>query len=379
MERISSGTILLLFLAVLFGLLGIFSVRRALRPRQQEARVARQTTVPMAGRDLEAGREVTLGDVALVRMTREQMKKRGIDNMFMADPQQIIGRTLKKDVNRQSTFDTEDFYPDGTGPGIARKLKAGERAMTVTIHDENAIMGFAGAGQLVDVLFRVGGGYDGVDRPDRTWHPSHRQWNGRMGYHGDYAANFAHHRGGYGNGYQGVAKAVTLMQGVRILALDDNVIQSDDRTRRQDKSVDAYGNEGQQRYRVTLAVKPEQAEVLRVVEGHGELSMTLRNPEDTGTLESIDGRTLDEILGIREIDRGPREMQVYRGQHVRHLYFDRSGPLSRRQSRTGRFSQTDADLESRDAGDQLSLEQDLTTPVRDSMEQASNLDTQLIQ
>ena len=239
MERISSGTILLLFLAILFGLFGVFSVRRALRPQPREARVARQTTVPLAGRDLEAGREVTMGDVALVRMTREQMKKRGIDSMFMGDPQQIIGRTLKTAVKRSSTFDTEDFYPDGRGPGIARKLEPGERAMTVMIHDENAIMGFAGAGQLVDVLFRVGGGVGGADRSDRTWHPSHRQWNGRMGYHGDYAANFANQSGGYG----GTAKAITLMQGVRILALGDNVIQSDDRTRPQNKNGDGYGND----------------------------------------------------------------------------------------------------------------------------------------
>ena len=363
MERISSGTILLLFLAILFGLLGVFSVRRAMRPQQQEARVPRQTTVPLAGRDLEAGREVTLGDVALVRMTREQMKKRGIDSMFMGDPQQIIGRTLKTAVKRSSTFDTEDFYPDGRGPGIARKLKPGERAMTVMINDENAIMGFAGAGQLVDVLFRVGGGMNQSERTDRTWHPSHRQWNGRMGYHGDYAANFANHDVA---GYSGTVKAITLMQGVRILALGDNVIQSDDRTRPQDKNGD------DQLYRVTLAVKPAQAEVLRVVEGHGELSMTLRNPEDTDTLESIDGRTLDEILGLKE-DRGPREMQVYRGQHVRHLYFDRSGPLTRRSSRNGRYSQTDSTLKSDENAGQRTLEQDLSTPIHDSTEQASSV------
>ena len=344
-----------------------------MRPRQQQAQAPRQTTVPMASRDLEAGREVTLGDVALVRMTRQQMKKRGINAMFMGDPQQIIGRTLRSEVKRNGTFDTEDFYPDGRGPGIARKLNAGERAMTVMIHDENAIMGFAGAGQLVDVLFRVGGeyGYGGADRSGRTG-SNLRQWNGRYGYHGDYVANFGnrHRDSRYGDS----ARAVTLMQGVRILALDDNVIQSDDRTRPTDKSN--YGTD--QLYRVTLAVKPAQAEVLRVVEGHGELSMTLRNPDDTDTLESVEGRTLDEILGITHDNSGPHEMQVYRGHNVRNLYFDRSGPLTKRHSRAGRFSQSDVEVESGNSGvGTPTLVEDLRAPVGDVREQAAGSSTRL--
>lgn len=290
MERVSSGTILLAFIAILCGLLGVYSLRQVLRAKDDQAAPPAQTVVPMASRNLEPGHHVTLGDVALVRMTREQMKSRGVADVFMSDPKQIIGRTLKDNVQRGVTFDTENFYPDGAGPGIAESLGPGQRAVTISIYGENALIGFAGAGQTVDVLFKVGT----LDEYNRS------NWQRRRGYRTHYA------------------KAVTLIQGVKVLALENSTLRTGDQ-----KPV-----EKDEAIAVTLAVSPEQAEVLRVVEGHGEISLALRHPDDQTTFETIDARTLEDVLGVRTT--GPREMEVYRGRRVERLIFDENGELSER-------------------------------------------------
>ena len=320
--RTSSGTILLAFLAVLVGLMGVYAVRRASRRTviTQDAERPRPTTVPLTSVDLKAGRTIALGDIALMRMTREEMKQKGIKGPFMTSTSQIIGRTLSEDLSRGSTFDTSHFYPEGEGPNLAARLLPGQRAVTIAISDDNGLLGFAGPGQLVDVIFQVGEGEFG----------SHQNWHPRLGYHG-----YSHHNqvanvgrngsrnryGGGGGGYDYDAyrsAALTLMQGVRVLALDKDVFESAG-TRTADSRDDWM--------RVTLAVSPEQAEVLRVVESNGSLSLTLRNPDDVATVDLVDPKTLEQILHLKRVRN--QGLEVYRGQRMNTIHFDQSSDLSR--------------------------------------------------
>ena len=100
MSRIDSGTILVAFFAILFGLIGAFLLRKSLRSKNvaQPAPKVRsgptKVTVPLASRDLKSGTQITLDDVALFRLTRQEMKDHGIKRVFMANPDQIIGKTM---------------------------------------------------------------------------------------------------------------------------------------------------------------------------------------------------------------------------------------------------------------------------------------------
>ena len=326
--RTSSGTILLAFLAVLVGLMGVYAVRKAgSRPvmAQSDARPD-QVTVPLSSVDLKAGRTIALGDIALMRMTRAEMKKRGIKGPFMSSTSQIIGRTLKADLARGTTFDTAHFYPEGEGPNLATRLLPGQRAVTVAISDDNGLLGFAGPGQLVDLIFQVGEGDFG----------GHNNWHPRLGYHGyshhNQVANGRHYGNGSrftagGNGYEYESyrsAALTLMQGVRVLALDKDAFEAT-RARTADPRDDWM--------RVTLAVSPEQAEVLRVVESNGSLSLTLRHPDDVATVDLVDLKTLEQVLHLKRIRN--RGLEVYRGQRMNKIRFDGSSDLSRTTSEFG--------------------------------------------
>jgi Flp pilus assembly protein CpaB len=239
--------------AILVGLGGAFVVRQHLHqpgvpplPELQPSNVV----VPVALTDLEPGRELTLNDVAMRSFTPEQFAKTEFAKLaYMRQSTQIVGRTLKTSLKQGQAFMPEDLYPEGMGPDLAERLQAGYRAVTVPIENIGAVLGFARAGSFVDVLFRV----DAVEeRPEVT---------------------------------------MTLLERVEVLA------------------IDSYTNPGQQVQleqdgSVTLAVTPHQAKMLKVVEGRGALTLTLRNPEDQFEFVPFDLGMADDSLSQAEPRHG---------------------------------------------------------------------------
>ena len=233
MNRVSPGTMTVVIFAILFGLGGAFLVRQQMNQPQlppmsdinlqpKEIKVI----VPVAGVDLEKGRTLTLHDVVVHSFTQDQFtKSKFAGQSFMRSTDQIFGRILNRDVEKGSVFMPENFYPEGFGPGVADRLQPGFRAVTVPILNVGAVQGFAAPGSMVDVLFRS---HPEGQRPEVT---------------------------------------MTLLEEVEVLALNTNVLSG------QRVDVESDGT-------VTLSVTPAQAKVLKVVEGRGEITLTLRNPND---------------------------------------------------------------------------------------------------
>ena len=103
MSRISPATVLLGVFAVLFGIVGAYLVKQRLteKPTVTEAPVEAPATqpapliVPLASMDLQPGKTITLGDIALHRLAPEQLAERGIEGGYMLNTEQIIGRVLR--------------------------------------------------------------------------------------------------------------------------------------------------------------------------------------------------------------------------------------------------------------------------------------------
>ena len=231
MARVSSGTLTILLFAVMVGLGGAYVVRQSIEtgrptlPPVPQA-PANNFVVPVAAYELESGQTVTQNGIAMLQFTPEQFAKSKYAGMpYMRSAAQIEERVLRTDMKQGEAFLTTNFYPDGSGPGIADRLEEGYRAVTVPIEDVGAVEGFARPGSYVDVLFRS---VATEDRPEVT---------------------------------------VTLLERIQVLSVNRNIIA--------EKSVELESDG-----RVTLAVTPMQAKVLKVVEGRGELSLTLRNPND---------------------------------------------------------------------------------------------------
>ncbi len=275
MNRLSAGTVIAGVAAVLFGLLAAYVVRKQLlKPAPvavKEEKKPELVTVPVAAFDLPAGRRVTLGDVGILRLTNEQVKKQGFDKPFMNRTPQIVGRTLRSPLKKGKTFEPGDFYAEGQGPNVSELLEPGYRAVTFTVEIDAAVAGFTTAGSFVDILFRANTDTEN-DLPETT---------------------------------------VPLMEAVKVLALNAETSEGT-------KTAAASG-----RHQLTVAVRPEQAAALQIVSGHGVMTLALRNPDDSDQFVATSGpRTLDELLSRRS---RRNKLDVYRGRGVSRLEFRNQG------------------------------------------------------
>lgn len=291
------------------GLIGVHFYREANRPAPLTAKPepvaekpAPRLTVPMVSRTLAPGQIVSLDDVALVKLTRERMTELGITKAYMAKPEQIIGKTVRRELRRGSTFDTRDFYPRGQGPGIAHRLKPGLRAITIAMLPTNALIGFAGAGQSVDVLFHYGHSEPPISSDAAQLFRANEKLPLNLR-----------------------AATSTLIQDAEILAFNK---QTNEVAETKDVPLD-------QRVLVTLAVFPREAELLRLASGHGELSLTLRSPADNQNVPVVSPRTLDEII---DVDEGISRMEIFRGNRISQLQFDSNAVVKKTRHDGGRDS-----------------------------------------
>ena len=284
MSRISPATMTALIFAILIGLAGAYSVRVYLAdvapdvtPESAPQAAPTMVYVPVAAREMELGQVVSINDIIVNKFTQEEFKKSEYANrMFMTDTKQIDGRQLQKAVKHGEIFTPDSFFATGMGPNVTMLLKPGFRAVTVPIKNVGAVEGFATPSTMVDVLFRsVAEG----DRPEVT---------------------------------------LTLLEMVEVLAVDRNVLPGQ-----------LPGTATGRPATVTLAVTPEQAKALKAVEDRGELSLTLRHPDDGNTvvstgLKSDDKVTVDQLIGKR-----PRQqtasIEIYNGTQ-RQEYTFKSSP-----------------------------------------------------
>ena len=212
-------------------------------------------SVPVAVTDIPAGRTITSGDVATLTLTQRQIAQAKLHGPRMGKASEIIGRTLRESVKQGQPFDPSALYPMGIGPGVAAKLEPGERAVSIA-HESTAIKaGLITPGAVVDVLFR--GTLDAKGKSPEA--------------------------------------SVTLVSGARVLAIGQNTFE---------------GTMGETAKSVTLAVNQPQARALEVVEGHGSLTLVLRNSKDAAPAERLPPTTLPALFGYQPPE--PFSTQIYR-------------------------------------------------------------------
>jgi pilus assembly protein CpaB len=240
-------------------LMGAYAARKYFQPRPQPAPEKQETAfiqnVPLAVVDIPAGRTIAQADVTTVPLNEAQILRVKLHQPWMGKASEIIGRTLRQPVKQGQTFTPADFYPVGIGPDIAAKLKPGERAVSIAHEGGAAPAGLITPGAVVDVLFR--GALDAKRKSPEA--------------------------------------SVTLISGVRVLAVGQNTLD---------------GMTGEAAGPLTLAVNETQARALEVVEGHGTLTLVLRNGKDAAPAQRLPPTTLPELFGYQPPE--PFSTQIYR-------------------------------------------------------------------
>jgi Flp pilus assembly protein CpaB len=274
-SRITPGTMIVAIFAVMFGLVGAYVVKRSMQEKPVEpvkqAPPPRLVRFPRASMDLKPDKPLTVGDVSITPIKYDEITK-GIENGTILpepidDPRQVVGRILRQEVTKGSAFQASMFYPEGTVPNVAERLKPGYRAVTVPIKDIGAVSGFAGPGSMVDVLFRS------------TADPE-----------------------------QGIPETmVTLVDAAEVLAVGQNYVT---------------GTLGKANITmVTLAVTTDQSKALKVAEGRGDMSLSMRSPGGDVVANNMQAVTLEGLLGIQPRP-GPAIVDIYRGADRQTLIFN---------------------------------------------------------
>jgi len=277
MSNLSPGTLILGIFAVLFGLVGAYAVKQHLQEEEPPAAVVEAEVprvIPLASADLEVGRTLNTGDVMLVPMTREERIEAGLPRIFMSSASQIVGRILREPIEKGKPFVTTMFYPEGYGPDVSERLQPGYRAVTIAVKDNLKEFGLVSPGMFVDVMFRT-------------------------------SANPKEHI---------PETTVTLLERVEVLAIDHEVFEGA-------RSHRSPGTPGGTAATVTVAVTPKQASAIKVVEGHGTMSLVVRGAQDDELLAVAEPQTLTGLLDLPE-PQPPLTTEIYRRGRLTTAVFE---------------------------------------------------------
>ena len=242
MSRLSPGTLVVAVVAVLLALTGAFAVRQflengaAVSEVEEVKPVVKLMGVPTVATGLEAGRKIRESDLSLLQITPEQYaKSRYAKETYINQVEQLVGRVLRHAAKVGETLGPDDLYPEGTGPTVAEQLPAGMRAVTVKVSGSGFLEGFAAPGTVVDVLFRSSKEKND-DLPETT---------------------------------------ITALHGIQVLAVDTSPYPQS-----LPEPVSNRVGTPIEDVRVTFAVHPTQATMLKALEDRGEISLSLRSAEE---------------------------------------------------------------------------------------------------
>jgi pilus assembly protein CpaB len=264
-RRNRSRATALAFLLVAFLAAGIFALllvrfMRGLESQLAEAQVEEEKVdVVIAARELVQGTTLGEEDVAIMQIPATFLP----DSVFHLR-EDAFGRVPRERILEGEFIREERLADANSGVGLNAIIPRGMRAISINITDGSAVSGFLNPGNYVDVLVTI---MD--DDDDRT------------------------------------EKTVTLLQATKVLAVDGRLGGTADSRESGSSAVKPS---------VTLAVTPEQAELVAHSQIEGDVTLTLRNDIDVTRVETH-GATADKLIGkqiipLSQVAPTPRPVPV---------------------------------------------------------------------
>lgn len=179
----------------------------------------------------------------------------------------LIGKTIAEKVLAGEPVRLERLTEGGASLGLNEVIDPGARAITIRTNHASAVGGLLRPGFFVDVIVTI--------RPDTT----------------ELTANWV---------------TETILQGVRVVAVNDSVSSS---------PTLVQGPEGRQDARdifVTLEVQPAEAEEVALAASRGQLHLALRHVEDLDMLDPGTPLVANALVGLPTSVRGATEARLQR-------------------------------------------------------------------
>ena len=240
-----SRGLMMLLIAAIAGLAAVFLAARWMQGQESD----NKGRIAVASGDIELGGRITADLVHMIDWPKTSVPAGAFD-----DAGKLDGRVVLVSVQRGEPITETRLAPVGTKGGLSAVVPPGKRAMTVRVNDVVGVAGFALPGTFVDVMVNT---QDEGDQRAEPASPAPIQRD------------------------RSISKIV--LERILVLA----VAQEADRDSTKPKVVNA----------VTLAVTPNDAQMLDLARSVGTLSLVLRNQTDPATIALSGGATKAELLG----------------------------------------------------------------------------------
>jgi pilus assembly protein CpaB len=225
-------------------------------------------TVVVAAANLPLGAQVSAE--SLTTATKPQTEAQGT----YQDPQQVVGKVVRKPVAQGEVLMNDDFESTVSVPDLVNSLQPGMRAIAVPLNGTDSVAQLLQAGDYVDVLLSM----EDTDAKNPVVVPNPSPNVGT----GDSAPYVSI------DDFVNNTSVKVVVQNVQVLAAMASTPQDANSNTPATPAPDMV---------VLLAVTPQQAEVVRYAEIDGNISLVLRAPADAGA-PPVDttGITLKELV-----------------------------------------------------------------------------------
>ncbi len=245
-----------------------FSEQKAEQDQFIAERLASKTKILVTDRALPAGSTVTSGDLRWQPWPEE-----GVESDFIVEVEgsdslekQFVGSIVKSEIDRGVPITASKVFKRSNSGFMAGKLASGMRAVSIPINAAKSASGFIRPGDRVDVVMTLD-----IQREGDSIGRESGLIGGRLVRY----------------------VAETVLRNVRILAIDQNLSESDDNIK--------VGKTA------TLEVTPRQAEVISVSARMGDLSLVLRSL-------ALDEQLDKETSFTTDLEVSPSLLTLFRGE-----------------------------------------------------------------
>jgi pilus assembly protein CpaB len=215
-----------ILVAVILGLLAIYLILNVERKREMQAKKY-WTQVVVAQQDIPARSKITREMVTLTGYPKEL-----VASGALTDPKEVEGRLTVARIRAKDQIRGSDLVGEGQGPSLSFDIPQGMRAIAIQAGEVLAVGTAVKPGDRVDILATY-------------THPTTRQETTQM-----------------------------ILQNVMVLAVNKG-------------ETDAQSKGGGANSSMTLAVKPEEAELLTAADRAGALRVALRPVQDKTIIPSM--------------------------------------------------------------------------------------------
>jgi pilus assembly protein CpaB len=191
-----------------------------------------QMAVLVAKQDIPAAKIVESEDVLKRTVSSDQLPEN-----YLADPAQVVGKVLRAPMVEGQVFRKSCFAEEGSGLHLATAIPEGMRAVSMNLSNSSSLYGILYPGSTVDVIVSY-------------------------------------------KGFKQSSSSQTLLENIRVIAVENQTIVTQEDSSTYEKSVVARKTQT-----VSLLVNPKQAERLQAAMEEGNVSLALRNPLDSKTVQ----------------------------------------------------------------------------------------------